>query len=103
MRENVIGRLLDTTFGVRGRFNLISWALAGGAAYFFIYAPEQRKAAERKVLYEQKRRHYEEKGMWDIDRVKPVPDKQQNGLVVGVSPEARQQQQQQREGGAKEA
>lgn len=49
MRENPIGRLLHTTFGVRGTQNLLSWAVAGGLAYYFFYLPEQRKKEERQV------------------------------------------------------
>eukprot|EP00198_Chlamydomonas_reinhardtii_P007610 XP_001696947.1 hypothetical protein CHLREDRAFT_176302 [Chlamydomonas reinhardtii] len=61
--DNPIGRLLDTTLGFRGRQNLLAWAFAGGLAYYFIYLPEQRKIEERKVIYEQRRKHYEEKGV----------------------------------------
>ncbi|PNW75245.1 hypothetical protein CHLRE_12g518851v5 [Chlamydomonas reinhardtii] len=127
--DNPIGRLLDTTLGFRGRQNLLAWAFAGGLAYYFIYLPEQRKIEERKVIYEQRRndgwccgpcarggvvkpaqyierrKYYEEKGLWDIDRAKPVPDKQQNGLLVGsaairAEEELQQRLRQRRQGAA---
>ena len=49
MSGNVFGHWLNTTFGFRGRQNILSWAVAGGLAYYFFYLPEQRKAAEVKV------------------------------------------------------
>ncbi|KXZ52906.1 hypothetical protein GPECTOR_8g285 [Gonium pectorale] len=94
MVENVFGRWFNTTFGFRGRQNLLSWTIAGGLAYYLFYLPEQRKAEQHKIMYEEKRRHYEEKGLWDVDKRRPIPDKQQNGLVVGAAAQQQQQQQQ---------
>lgn len=55
--------------------------------------------------YIERRKYYEEKGLWDIDRAKPVPDKQQNGLLVGsaairAEEELQQRLRQRRQGAA---
>lgn len=42
-------RLLGDTFGFRGRGNAVSWLVAGGLAYYYIYLPEQRKAEQIRV------------------------------------------------------
>jgi uncharacterized membrane protein YgcG len=50
--ETLAGNLkqwLDTSFGVRGARNAASWLVAGGIAYYFIWAPEQRRRAEIEV------------------------------------------------------
>ncbi|GLC37738.1 hypothetical protein PLESTM_000643200 [Pleodorina starrii] len=83
MTENVFGRWLDTTFGFRGRHNILSWAVAGGLAYYFFVLPEQRKQEEWKRYHDEKVRLYEEQRALTADK-----SKQQNGLVVGSGTQA---------------
>lgn len=42
-------RFLSETFGVRGSRNLVSWLLAGGAAYYLFYLPEKQRVLEIQV------------------------------------------------------
>lgn len=48
-RESRLGYWLNSTFGVRGRNNILAWAISGGLAYYLFILPEQRKAEQRKV------------------------------------------------------
>jgi hypothetical protein len=42
-------RWVSDSLGFRGSKNAMSWILAGGLSYYFIYLPEQRKVEERRV------------------------------------------------------
>lgn len=42
-------RFLSEMFGVRGSKNLVSWVLAGGAAYYLFYLPEKQRLQEIQV------------------------------------------------------
>jgi hypothetical protein len=42
-------RFLSETFGVRGSKNITAWVLAGVAAYYLFYLPEQQRVLEIQV------------------------------------------------------
>jgi hypothetical protein len=42
-------RFLSEMFGVRGSKNMVSWLLAGGAAYYLFYLPEKQRVLEIQV------------------------------------------------------
>lgn len=44
-----VRRFFRETFGFRGSKNLVSWAVAGGVAYYYIYLPEQKRRQEIQV------------------------------------------------------
>lgn len=69
---------LNNTFGVRGRVNLAAWAFAGGVAYVLWIRPAQQEAEQLRL--EQAARYHK---MREVDRVKPVPDPQDTGLIRG--------------------
>ncbi|KAF8069487.1 COL14A1 [Scenedesmus sp. PABB004] len=79
-----VQRFLGDTFGVRGSRNVTSWLVAGAAAYYLIYLPEQQKAQEILAQREAAKRLAIERGLQDIDRARPIADPQDTGLVQGV-------------------
>jgi hypothetical protein len=42
-------RFISETFGVRGSKNITAWVLAGVAAYYLFYLPEQQRVLEIQV------------------------------------------------------
>lgn len=45
-------RFLSDTFGFRGSRNITSWLLAGAAAYYLFYLPEQQRVIEIQVRWQ---------------------------------------------------
>lgn len=66
--------------GLRGGSNLASWAVAGTLAYFLWVKPSQdlkREQQERAALHSQSDPHRY------VEKRKPIPDPQDNGLIYG--------------------
>jgi hypothetical protein len=76
-------RVAGEALGMRGSRNLLSWAVAGGAAYFLFWLPEQARREERRTAHEQARQRAFERGIADIDRVRPRADPQDTGVIRG--------------------
>lgn len=76
-------RIAGDALGVRGTRNLLSWAVAGSAAYVLFWLPEQKRREERRVAHEQAKQRALEKGLAEIDRVRPRPDPQDTGVIRG--------------------
>lgn len=76
-------RIAGDALGMRGSRNLLSWAVAGGAAYFLFWLPEQARREERRAAHEQARQRAFERGLADVDRVRPRPDPQDTGVIRG--------------------
>lgn len=76
-------RIAGDALGMRGSRNLLSWAVAGTAAYFIWWRPEQARREERRLAHEQAKQRAFEKGIADIDRVRPRPDPQDTGVIRG--------------------
>jgi hypothetical protein len=74
-------RLAGDALGVRGSRNLMSWLVAGSAAYVLFWIPEQRRREERRLAHEQAKQRAFERGLAEIDRVRPRPDPQVTGAV----------------------
>ncbi|KAK9843957.1 hypothetical protein WJX81_000478 [Elliptochloris bilobata] len=74
MRENL---------GFRGAKNVAAWAVAGTIAYYLWVKPEQKAEAERQAARERIANYAKERGIEDVDRVRPVADPQDTGLVRG--------------------
>jgi hypothetical protein len=76
-------RIAGDALGMRGSRNLMSWAVAGTAAYFLWWRPEQARREERRLAHEQAKQRAFERGLVDIDRVRPRPDPQDTGVIKG--------------------
>jgi len=63
-------RIAREYLGLRGTRNLLSWAVAGTAAYALFWIPEQKRREERRAAHEQARQRAFERGLADIDRVR---------------------------------
>lgn len=59
-RENVIGGFISSTFGFRGRRNLLAWGVAGSLAYYFYVVPVRKRNDEQERVREQAKQWAEE-------------------------------------------
>ncbi|KAG2499072.1 hypothetical protein HYH03_003255 [Edaphochlamys debaryana] len=75
MRENYVGHWLSSTFGFRGRQNIMAWAVSGAIAYYLWYMPYAKQQENKKAIYEQKRISYEQKSMEEVARMRALADK----------------------------
>ena len=63
--------------------NLTAWVVAGSLAYFFYVVPEQKRAKEQHEARELARKLAAEQGWPDRVKMRPIPDPQTNGLIIG--------------------
>ncbi|CAM6097748.1 unnamed protein product [Calypogeia fissa] len=85
---NVTSFIGNALGGVRGRQNIAAWIVAGTAAYFLWIKPERdamREEQARQILRREKDLHRY------VERVKPVSDPQDRGLIRGKRKEPRQE------------
>ncbi|KAI3430793.1 hypothetical protein D9Q98_009205 [Chlorella vulgaris] len=54
-RASPIRGMISDAFGVRGRRNLMAWAVAGGIAYYLYIVPERKRDEEQQRVREQAR------------------------------------------------